>query len=418
MASLNEQALQFLQPFRTQRPVLNNAGAFSVHDSFQNEHDASQEAEHTPVRVSVAMTTYHADKGYLQQQLDSICAQTRAVDEVVITDDGPDVDTADWLDAYISRHRLANWTVLRHEKNLGVSRAFTDSISACSGDIIFLCDQDDIWAPEKVASFCAIFVEHPEVKCLLGNYRLIDENSDPITVSKAGDNLFFRDWNGKRSEHLYHISVASILGHNTAPGATQAFRSDVKNTFLQVKGHRRMHDWRINIVAALQFDGLFYTDLVYTSYRRHSSNVVGVDAAHLELPERQGFWSRTAWKLSFLRSALSFAHAQKNEPYKNPAAFSICQKPWRVNRPKEIKSCYFELCHPEGAALASFKSWKRYVRAANQAVKAHRFSDFRKLRKQHAACYSYHFDYDMWPERLACWLRDFYWCTSGWKAQQ
>jgi GT2 family glycosyltransferase len=79
--------------------------------------------------------------------LRSIRAQ-RPIDlEVIIVDDGSTDDTATVAAADDSRH-----VVLRNAKPAGVSAARNRGIGAARGDWVAFCDDDDIWAPEKLAS--------------------------------------------------------------------------------------------------------------------------------------------------------------------------------------------------------------------------------------------------------------------------
>ena len=98
--------------------------------------------------VSVAMATYNGQQ-WLGEQLASIAAQTRPPDELVISDDASTDDTL-----RIARNfaEAAPFKVLvdEHMERVGSARNFDRSLSACSGDVVFLADQDDIWLPTKI----------------------------------------------------------------------------------------------------------------------------------------------------------------------------------------------------------------------------------------------------------------------------
>ena len=96
--------------------------------------------------VSVAMATYNGAR-FLRQQLDSLYAQTRVPDEVVVCDDCSTDGTAEILEEYRRKYGLIYHI---NDKNLGVNANFFKAISLCHGDYISICDQDDIWLPEKI----------------------------------------------------------------------------------------------------------------------------------------------------------------------------------------------------------------------------------------------------------------------------
>ena len=100
------------------------------------------------MKISLVMATYNGAK-YLNEQLDSIKNQTLKLDEVIIVDDVSTDDTSYLVEKYISNHQL-NWMFIKNEKNLGYKGNFKKGLAHASGDVIFLCDQDDIWHPDKV----------------------------------------------------------------------------------------------------------------------------------------------------------------------------------------------------------------------------------------------------------------------------
>ena len=68
-------------------------------------------------------------------------------DEIVVSDDnlaGKTRAAVEFYSAYDGRVRYVEGT------GEGVCRNFENAILNCSGDVIFLCDQDDVWLPNKV----------------------------------------------------------------------------------------------------------------------------------------------------------------------------------------------------------------------------------------------------------------------------
>ena len=102
------------------------------------------------MRLSVAMCTYNGEK-YIREQLMSIRNQTLRIDEIVICDDCSEDDTVEIIENLIRQYDLP---VRLHVNtwNHGYRKNFEQAICRCSGDIIFLSDQDDIWLPTKPLS--------------------------------------------------------------------------------------------------------------------------------------------------------------------------------------------------------------------------------------------------------------------------
>lgn len=103
-------------------------------------------------RISVCMATFNGAK-YIKRQLDTILSQLTNDDEVIITDDGSTDNTLDIIASYNS----PLISVHVNPVNLGYVQNFSKAMMLAKGKYIFLADQDDIWAPNKVAKVMAAF---------------------------------------------------------------------------------------------------------------------------------------------------------------------------------------------------------------------------------------------------------------------
>src|SRR6476659_477323 len=100
------------------------------------------------MKISVALCTYNGER-FLNEQLESILAQTFPVTEIIVCDDGSTDDTSTMLQQFERRY-FNLFKIYVNAENLGVIKNFEKAISLCAGDIIFLADQDDIWEINKV----------------------------------------------------------------------------------------------------------------------------------------------------------------------------------------------------------------------------------------------------------------------------
>src|SRR5205807_5785827 len=101
------------------------------------------------------MCTYNGAK-FLQEQLRSIVAQSRPVQEIIICDDCSADATCEIVEAFSSQHP-GIVRLYRNDTRLGYSQNFAKAISLCRGDIIFLSDHDDSWLPTRVEKMAALF---------------------------------------------------------------------------------------------------------------------------------------------------------------------------------------------------------------------------------------------------------------------
>ena len=209
------------------------------------------------MRISIVMTTYNGEK-YLLEQLDSLRTQTRTPDEVIICDDGSTDSTNRYIDKYITDHKLANWIHVKNEKNKGWKKNFMDAIEMSTGDLIFTCDQDDIWYKYKLELMEDIMTKKKNIDLLCSTYDLEYEPKDnkPSTVT-VRRYRFKKDFMFIRS-----------------PGCVFCFRrthfDDIKDMWYKEYPHDALL-WRY----ALLKDSLYmvYEPLIY--YRRHEATATG-----------------------------------------------------------------------------------------------------------------------------------------------
>jgi glycosyltransferase involved in cell wall biosynthesis len=106
------------------------------------------------MRISVVIPSYNR-RHTLQRALRSVYAQSSAVDEVILVDDGSSDDSA----AMVARE-FPQVQVLR-QSNRGVSAARNRGIRAARYEWIALLDSDDSWLPHKIETLRTAAAAHP-----------------------------------------------------------------------------------------------------------------------------------------------------------------------------------------------------------------------------------------------------------------
>ena len=176
------------------------------------------------VKISVCMAV-HNGAAYLLPQLQSILAQLRTVDEVVVVDDASQDDSADLL-RNLSDSRVR---VYRNESNLGVLASFEKALKLTHGDILFLSDQDDLWLPGKVDKIIKVFSLNSEITLVVSDAQIIDKFGCVVAES------FFAQ-RGHFSPGVLHN-----LFKNKYLGCTLAFRCSMLDHFLPIPNDVPMH---------------------------------------------------------------------------------------------------------------------------------------------------------------------------------
>jgi glycosyltransferase involved in cell wall biosynthesis len=113
--------------------------------------------------------------------LDSLAAQTRPPDELVVRDDASEDNTVGILHAFARRVPF-RVEVMSGGPRLGYAQNFVAASRACSGQVIFFADQDDHWRPPKLATVTQQ-VRRRRPQALFHDFTLASADGTPITPS-------------------------------------------------------------------------------------------------------------------------------------------------------------------------------------------------------------------------------------------
>lgn len=224
--------------------------------------------------ISIAMTTYNGAK-YVKKQLESLKVQTMPLDEVIIVDDFSKDDTCNIVENYIKQNKLKNWKFIKNTENHGYIYSFRKSVQNTTGDIIFLCDQDDIWCETKIEEMVKIINSNEEILALSCSFKKIDANDEPIMTKNKpfhSNNNLIRKFINKNA--IKKINYKECMIYNISPGCTLALKKEIKEEFLKTNIDLP-HDWTINLIAA-QKEGLYFYNKPLIRYRIHSNNTLGL----------------------------------------------------------------------------------------------------------------------------------------------
>jgi len=218
--------------------------------------------------ISVALGT-HNGAVYLAEQLESILGQTLLPVEIVLSDDASTDGTIE-----LARRVVGTRVPLRVISNpvaLGVTANFEQAALACTGDLVALCDQDDRWAPDRLASMSAEFAARPGLLLLHTDARLVDSAGAAL-----GHTLFEALEVTEEEKRLVHSGRAlqALLRRNLATGATTVLRRTLLTAAVPFP-REWVHDEWLAMVAALA-GGVDLLEAPLIDYRQHGSNQIGV----------------------------------------------------------------------------------------------------------------------------------------------
>jgi glycosyltransferase involved in cell wall biosynthesis len=156
----------------------------------------------TPITVSVIISTYNRAH-YLPQSLDSLLAQSRPPDDIIVVDDGSTDDTADVAARYAGQIRYF------HQDNQGKPTALNFAIGHATGSHVCFFDDDDVMLPEALEAHVAFLSAQPDIDYSYSSNYIFDDTGETAIWDRAlwraswlaecpPEELFVRtmEWNG------------------------------------------------------------------------------------------------------------------------------------------------------------------------------------------------------------------------------
>lgn len=217
--------------------------------------------------VSILLPIYRPNLVWLQEQLNSIAAQTFQGFRCVVSHDGPiSISISDQIYSVLPDSRFK---LVLNSKHLGTYKHVDYLISefGTMSNFFALCDQDDVWLPQKLESQLSRF-SNLGVTTVSSNGLIVNDALQPI----RGKATF--DWFGITQKYECFGSV-----RNQLTGASGLFRSDRLNKVTPFPDNtgETVHDHWLYI-ASVATGGVFFDSEPQWLYRQHSGNQIGASA--------------------------------------------------------------------------------------------------------------------------------------------
>lgn len=215
---------------------------------------------------AVVLSAYNGEN-YIEEQLLSLLRQTRQPDAVIIRDDGSSDRTPALIERFIRDRGLKSWSFSVNEKNRGWMKNFRELILGAEADVVFPCDQDDIWHETKLEEMCAILEQNPQIDLLACGYTPRYEDSTRRVSRRI---LKTMNDSGRIEEPAMDERFLNVL----RPGCTFAVRRDFCLALAPAWDEGLPHDamlWRCALVKGTA--RLYQKPLItWRRYNTSSSN--------------------------------------------------------------------------------------------------------------------------------------------------
>lgn len=220
-------------------------------------------------KVSVALATYNG-AFFLTEQLQSLVDQTHLPTQVILCDDGSTDDTLQIATRFSTELPLR---IIRNGKSLGVVENFKKAVSLCTGEYIALCDQDDVWYPDKLEQSVAMLASiDGDVPALIySDLEVVDKELNTVASS------FWQLTARKPSD----IDFVKLLLGNVVTGCTVMMNQTMAIEMQRMPEGVEMHDFWLALIA-YGIGHCAYIDKPTIKYRQHGSNVTSTEQINIQ----------------------------------------------------------------------------------------------------------------------------------------
>lgn len=251
--------------------------------------------------LQVLMACYNGEK-YLPQQLASLQNQDDLCFSVLMQDDGSADSTPALLQAACTDSRFL--MARNNGQHHGAIGNFLSLMEQCTADYAALCDQDDVWASDRL-SRCRAAMEEAEAR--YGAHTPLLVHSDARLVDAEGSTLhesFFAHQGWDKTA----VTLSRLLVQNNVTGCTLLMNAALRRLVVQHGDPARMymHDWFIALTAAA-FGHIIFVDEPLVNYRQHGVNVMG---ASQQTQVQRGARALSQWEKGKARIALTYTHTR------------------------------------------------------------------------------------------------------------
>lgn len=208
---------------------------------------------------------------FLPDMLASLADQTTADWHLLVRDDGSTDATLSILNNF-SACFPDKVTVLNGDgPRLGPSASFSTLLERTQSPYIMLCDQDDVWFPDKIEKSMAAMLDAEQrygsstPLLVHTDLKVVDENLQPIADSF---------WSYQHLSPQLGSRLNRLLAQNVVTGCTVMINRALADLATPVPDKAIMHDWWLALVAAA-FGNVIYLNEPTILYRQHGKNSVG-----------------------------------------------------------------------------------------------------------------------------------------------
>jgi glycosyltransferase involved in cell wall biosynthesis len=213
-------------------------------------------------RVAICMATYNPPLALFKAQIASLQAQTHTNWVCIIMDDCSENEHYDRI-----RYLLKGdprFFLFRNRRRQNFYRNFQEGLrrTPADTDFVALCDQDDVWNPDKLEALLTAF--RPDTQLVYSDARVVDESG------RVRSETF---WTLRRNNFS---DLSTLMMANTISGAASMIKASLLTDILPFPEPIGVafHDHWIGLVALLK-SSIGYVNRPLYDYIQHADGVIG-----------------------------------------------------------------------------------------------------------------------------------------------
>ncbi len=220
--------------------------------------------------IDILLATYNGAK-YLNQQLQSLLAQTVQHWRLIVRDDGSSDDTLNLLEDFKQKYPNKMFIIKDTKGSLRAMKNFSELITYSQASYTMFCGQDDVWLPNKIE----LSLRHlQKLEAQYGVQVPLLAYTDLKVVNDQLSVIHESMWDYTQVIPERDQKWNRLLTVNPAVGCTIIFNQTLRNFITPIPSQAVMHDWWLALVACF-FGHLDFIPQSTMLYRQHQNNVVG-----------------------------------------------------------------------------------------------------------------------------------------------
>jgi len=223
--------------------------------------------------IDIVLATYNGEK-HIAEQINSIQQSVHYVElisRLIIIDDGSNDSTISIVQTYANNDKKIEIHANQTGKN-GAKHNFCAGLNLSTAEYVMMCDQDDVWHPEKIQlsllrikQLEGVFYNQPIL--VFTDKEIVDEQ---LNLIKGSDYLL-----SKLSKE-WHKKTERLLQRNVVSGCTTMMNQNLLKMALPFPEQAFMHDWWLALIASY-YGQVSLIDKPLMKYRQHDNNVIGAN---------------------------------------------------------------------------------------------------------------------------------------------